>query len=53
MFISETVLIDGQLGVPFQIGGRHGSGIREFMNDVDMLAFLKREPVEFGVDRYW
>jgi hypothetical protein len=28
------------------------SGIREFVCDVDGSAFLKREIMEFGVDRY-
>ena len=39
--------------MPFHIGGRVGVGIWEFVNDEDGPAFLKREPVGLGRDRYW
>ena len=30
-----------------------GVGVREFINDTDESAFLKRELMGFGADRYW
>ena len=42
-----------KFGMPFQIGDGHSrGGIKEFVNDVDRPAFLERELVGFGADRY-
>ena len=49
----ETIWIEVQVGMSFQIDDRHGrGGIREFVYNVDRPAFLKRELIGFGVDGY-
>ena len=37
---------------PFHVGGGHGQGIREFMNNADRPAFLERKLVGLGMDVY-
>ena len=42
-----------QVDMLFQIGGGRGwGGIREFVNETDGPAFLERELMGLGVDRY-
>ena len=49
----EIVWIEEQVGMPFQMGGKHGwDGVREFVYDVDGPAILRKELEGFGVDRY-
>ena len=48
----ETVWIEVQVGMLFQIDSRHGRrGIRKFVYDTDRSTFLKQELVGFGVDK--
>ena len=50
----ETVWIEVEVGMPFQIGNEYRrGGIKENVYDADRPVFLKMDLMGFGVYKYW